>query len=172
MSNEEIEKKAMNDFLAGFRKKSAGAATESRQTERKEMTGRETKTMEAGTLVYISGKMSGLPKEVYMARFMAAERALRAHGMRVCNPARFVFCRWGWLYRLMGYRLCLMIDLWMMSRCERIYLMPGWRDSCGARIESFAAWNLGVWRVPRAMRERIDEEITVSSSSPEKAQTP
>lgn len=94
--------------------------------------------------VYISGKMSGLAKEVYMARFMAAERALKEAGLKVCNPARFVFSRWEWLYRLLGYHMCLCMDLWMLSRCDAIYMIGNdWMNSKGAVTERRYAMTFG-----------------------------
>ena len=65
--------------------------------------------------VYISGQMSGLPREEYLARFEKAEELLRGEGYDVVNPAKLLPSRWPWLYRLMGYKLTLMYDLWKLS---------------------------------------------------------
>ena len=110
-------------------------------------------------MVYISGQMTGLPKTEYSERFMKAESVLKDRGYKTCNPARFCYCRWDWLYRLLGYRLCLCIDLWRLSRCDRIYLIPGWKESCGARVESFFAWTFGIKRLYQDERGEVDSLV-------------
>lgn len=80
--------------------------------------------------VYISGRMSGLSEEEYTAHFRKAERELRAKGYRVCNP-----CRWGWLMKRLPYKVALALDMLLMCRCQRVYLLSGWIDSNGARTE-------------------------------------
>lgn len=95
--------------------------------------------------IYISGPMSGLPREEYLARFARAEAALRHFG-RVVNPARLAPCRWPWLYRLIGYRKTLAWDLRVLRRCDTIAVMPGYERSRGARLEMMKAreWNLNI----------------------------
>ena len=107
--------------------------------------------------VYISGQMSGLPREEYLARFDKAESLLRQEGFAVVNPARLLPSRWPWLYRIMGYRLTLLYDLALMFTCDRIYLIPGWRDSHGACIESFTAFHLRIRRLPSPLKDGIDK---------------
>lgn len=109
--------------------------------------------------VYISGQMSGLPREEYIARFAKAEELLRQEGFDVMNPTRLLPCRWSWLYRLMGYRLTLMYDLWRLSKCDLIYKMPGWKESHGANIESCWAFHTGIFNVPLKLRERLDKKM-------------
>lgn len=103
--------------------------------------------------------MTGLPRDVYFAHFRKAEEMLKKEGFRTCNPARFLMCRWPWLYKLIGYNLTLCIDIYMMTRCDLIYKMPGWKDSHGANIESCAAYHLGVWPVEKGLREKIDKKL-------------
>ena len=106
--------------------------------------------------VYISGQMSGLPREEYIARFSKAEELLRAEGYDVVNPARLLPCRWPWLYRLMGYRLTILYDLWRLSRCDLIYKIPGWKESHGANIESCWAYHTNIALLYSHTRQRID----------------
>ena len=94
--------------------------------------------------VYISGPISGLPREEYIEMFEEAERVLRAQGYRVLNPTRLAPCRWPWLYKLLGYRLTLAYDLWHLKRCRKIYKIPGWQQSRGARLESMKAHQWGI----------------------------
>lgn len=109
--------------------------------------------------VYLSGRMTGLPRELYFAHFRKAEELLRKEGFRTCNPARFIMCRWPWLYKLLGYNLTLCIDLYMMARCDMIYKIPGWKESRGANIESCAAYHLNVWPVDIKVRQKIDKKL-------------
>jgi hypothetical protein len=44
-----------------------------------------------------------------------------------------------------------------MMTCDRIYLIPGWRDSHGACIESFTAFHLRIRRLPSPLKDVIDQ---------------
>ena len=109
--------------------------------------------------VYISGQMSGLPREEYLARFAKAESLLRQEGFAVVNPARLLPSRWPWLYRLMGYRLTLLYDLWRLSHCDLIYKIPGWKESHGANIESCWAYHQNICLLYTKTREKIDKKM-------------
>lgn len=110
--------------------------------------------------VYISGPMSNLSREQYMEIFRRAEQSLRDRGYQhIVNPIRVWACRWPWLYRLVGYRLTLLYDLWMLMRCDQIYKLPGWRDSRGANIESCVAYHFKIWPVPQADIKKLDKRL-------------
>lgn len=109
--------------------------------------------------IYISGPMSHLEREEYLARFAKAEILLSERGYRVVNPTKFLFCRWPWLYKLVGYNAALCYDLWRLSRCEYIYLLPDWKESRGATVESFFAWKIGVYRLTEKERKEIDLKL-------------
>lgn len=96
------------------------------------------------TKIYISGKISGLPREKYMRHFQSYEKVLKALGYDVVNPTRFAVCKYEWLYKLVGYNLTLLYDLWRLSKCDAIWMLPGWEDSKGARIERNFAINIGL----------------------------
>ena len=86
--------------------------------------------------------MSGLTREEYLRNFREAEKELRAKGYtRIENPIRVWACRWPWLYRIVGYRLTLLYDLWLLSRCDVIHVLPGSIMSRGCRIEQSWAEN-------------------------------
>ena len=106
--------------------------------------------------VYISGPISGLERVAYMAIFAKAEELLKALGYTVLNPTKLLPCRWPWLYKILGYRLTLLYDLWVMRTCHFIYKIPGWRESPGANIESCWAFHTGMWSLPKKAREDID----------------
>ena len=110
--------------------------------------------------VYISGPMSNLTREQYLELFRRAEQSLRAQGYRkIVNPIRVWACRWPWLYRLVGYRLTLLYDLWLLMRCDQIYKLPGWRDSKGANIESCVAFHFKIWPVPDSQTKKLDKRL-------------
>ena len=109
--------------------------------------------------VYISGKISNLENGIARGRFAVAEEILHQHGYCTYNPTRNWLSRCHWLYRLVGYTLTLLYDLWQLSRCQRIYLIPGWESSRGACIESFFAFKMKVRRIPLTEREEIDKEF-------------
>ena len=98
--------------------------------------------------IYISGPMSGVPREEYLRNFRQAEMELRMKGFNhIVNPINVWVCRWLWLYRLMekvigkenAYTLVLLYDLWLLSRCSTICMLDGWSASRGARIENYFA---------------------------------
>ena len=96
--------------------------------------------------VYLSGRMSGLPGDVWWNRFRLAKFELEyAHSMKVVNPADTVIARHPWLYRLIGYRLTLWHDLRMLRRCTHIYMVGNdWQQSRGARLERLKARQWGI----------------------------
>ena len=109
--------------------------------------------------VYISGRISDLPREQYMTMFSIAEQMLRKKGYEPVNPTRFFICRYIWVYRLLGYRLTLLYDLWLLMHCDLIYKLPGWRDSRGANIESCVAFHFKIWPVPESQTKRLDKRL-------------
>ena len=96
--------------------------------------------------VYISGPMSNLTREQYLVLFSRAEQSLRAQGYtRIVNPIRVWACRWTWLYRIVGYRLTLLYDLWLLKQCTHIHMVGNdWRQSRGARLERMKAREWGI----------------------------
>lgn len=109
--------------------------------------------------IYISGQITGLTREEYTARFCEAEQLLHAAGYKVVNPVKFCVCKYGWLYRLLGYRLTLLYDLWRLMQCDAIYKIPGWRESKGASIESCVAFHFNLNLVPSVARKKIDMKM-------------
>ena len=110
--------------------------------------------------VYISGPMSNLSREQYLELFRRAEQSLRSQGYhRIVNPIRVWACRWPLLYKIIGYRLTLLYDLWLLMRCDQIYKLPGWRDSKGANIESCVAYHFKIWPVPENQTKKLDKRL-------------
>ena len=116
--------------------------------------------MEKTKRVYISGGMTGIPREQYIELFRRAEESLRDQGYRnIVNPINVWSCRWPWLYRIVGYRLTLLYDLWLLMRCDLFYKLPGWRDSKGANIESCVAYHFKIWPVPQSDIKKLDKQL-------------
>ena len=91
------------------------------------------------TRIYISGPISGIDRAVYLSAFAEAERRLRAKGYDTLNPTRLPPSRWLWIYKVLGYRLTLLYDLWHLMRCDGITMLAGWEQSRGARLEKATA---------------------------------
>ena len=108
--------------------------------------------------VYISGRISGLPREQYMRLFCIAASMLNKKGYETVNPTNVWVCRWPWLYRMMervlgcdkSYYSTLLYDLWLLRRCDHIYKLPGWQQSRGANIESCVAYHFKIWPVQKS----------------------
>ena len=80
------------------------------------------------TKVFISGKVSDLPYLVAYGNFSNAERTLAAMGYEVVNPMKICKQHWGWVR-------CMIKCLWAIFFCDKIYQLPNWQESRGARIE-------------------------------------
>ena len=108
----------------------------------------------------MTDKESGEVNEVNLQAFWEAEKLLRERGYtRIVNPVRVWACKFPWLYRLVGYRLTLLYDLWLLMRCDLIYKLPGWRDSRGANIESCVAYHFKILPVPESQTKKLDKKL-------------
>lgn len=84
-------------------------------------------------IVYIAGKVTGLPyKEVY-EKFEARQLELEAKGFIVINPCQFVGKNEDWS---MAMKICLTL----IQYADYISLLPDWIDSQGARME----WSMAI----------------------------
>lgn len=108
--------------------------------------------------IYLSGKISGLPKDEYVANFAKAEELLRRDGYKVVNPTRSILTRWPF-HKWMKYKHYLLFDIWLLLRCEYIYKLPGWKESRGAQIESCIAYHMKIFTLPLKVREVYDKKV-------------
>lgn len=84
--------------------------------------------------VYIAGPMSGLPEENRPAFFAMAER-VKAKGHIPLNPAI--------LPDGLQQHEYMAICLEMVKMADRVLLLPGWKNSLGAKAEWSLARKLG-----------------------------
>ena len=99
------------------------------------------------TKVYLSGAISGRDRKDYMKQFADAEEHLCELGYDVCNPTKALPCRFLWIYKLLGYKLTLIYDLWLLSRCDKICMLSGFENSKGAFLEKVAAETFGIGKI-------------------------
>ena len=87
------------------------------------------------TKMYISGPITGDPD--FMEKFLKAEKHLKARGFEVVNPATLTHKHgksWG-EYMVEGLKALL--------DCDGVYMLKGWADSRGARIEKQLMQDIG-----------------------------
>lgn len=95
--------------------------------------------------------MTGLKRREFLRRFAVAEVTLARLGYEPVNPARFVVCR-PWLFRLIGYKLTLIYDLWRLSQCDAVAYLPNWTASGGANVEHRYATSVGIPELPEQLK--------------------
>lgn len=83
--------------------------------------------------VFISGQVTGLEKSVYEKNFNDAEEYLKSLGHEVSNPIRVCSHLNPNLHTWEHYMLASIEELF---KCDAIFLLNGWRESTGARIEN------------------------------------
>ena len=91
------------------------------------------------TKVFISGKVSGIEYYVAYQTFANADRLLSQQRYKVVNPMKICKKHWSWLR-------CMAKCLWAIIFCQKIYQLPNWQESRGARIE---------YRWAKFLRKRI-----------------
>lgn len=101
------------------------------------MENENTKPDPTGGRTYISGPMTDMP-DLNFPAFHAAAARLRAQGVEVVNPAELGEHEgWAWADYLRR-------DIKALADCQTIYLLPGWENSKGARLEHHIARELGL----------------------------
>lgn len=108
--------------------------------------------------LYIAGPMTGLPDFNYPAFYKAAEQ-LTAAGYQVENPAENkVEGTASWLAYMR-------LSLVQISRVDGIALLPGWRNSKGARLEEHIGSVLGLH--VRYVETWLDPEMVAAATGPQ-----
>lgn len=88
--------------------------------------------------IYISGKISGLPKDEVTAKFTAAERTIRVKGHIPVNPLN------NGLPWDTPYTDHLKADIKQLMDCDAVYLLNDAYISAGAKTEKELAMTLGM----------------------------
>ena len=84
--------------------------------------------------IYISGKMTGLSKKEYQAKFNQAERKLRSDGFRVFNPTDPSWTHYFDEHNS-SYGEILWHDLRKLMECDAVYMLDNFLESKGAKTE-------------------------------------
>ena len=83
--------------------------------------------------VYISGPITGRPKNEYLRHFTRAEVAIEAAGHRAINPAKINSF---FPEDCMSHEEYMKVSISALSICEAIFMLEGWEHSKGC-IEEF-----------------------------------
>ena len=91
--------------------------------------------------IYIAGKITGLTREAYTARFAKTETKLSRAGYTTVNPVYIdMFNLSDGMYRDAIMEICKIL----ISTCDAIYMLSNWENSPGARMERYYAKSLGL----------------------------
>ena len=93
--------------------------------------------------IYLSGKITGLDKEVYTRQFERADSFYKTSGFDVINPVKIgeevlkqnPSAKWEDFMQK---------DLEALKTCTHIALLEGWEESKGAKMEKTEAEKLGL----------------------------
>lgn len=88
--------------------------------------------------IYISGPITGIKN--YIETFMAAEEKLSKKGYTVINPAKVLAN----MPEDTTWSEYMLLALMMLSMADKIYMLKGWENSRGARIEHVEAVGRGM----------------------------
>ena len=88
--------------------------------------------------IYLSGKISGTGLDYVRCLFDKVATTLRALGHEVVNP----LCNG--LSEIAPWEEHMAKDIIDLLQCEGIYMLQGWEDSQGARIEHAVAKEIGL----------------------------
>ena len=87
-------------------------------------------------LTYVSGMITGLDMDDALASFNSACIFLRSEGLSPLNPLDIA-------PKGLTWKEYMQIDLRALCLCNSIYMMKGWENSRGARLEHWFAKRIG-----------------------------
>lgn len=88
-------------------------------------------------IVYIAGKVTGLPYDEVYAKFRAAQLKLEAQGYNVYNPCEHIDKHEHWEQAMRKAII-------LLCKSDFIYLLPDWHLSDGAKVEWELALKLNI----------------------------
>lgn len=88
--------------------------------------------------IYISGKISGTDLTETRKRFAAVAKATKILGYEPVNPLE------NGLSEHDSWEAHMLKDIIDLLQCNAIYMLQGWEDSKGARIEHYIATKIGM----------------------------
>ena len=100
--------------------------------------------------VYISGPITGLRNDKYRDKFREADKKLHEEGHYAIDPS--VIGKpgqrsWDYYMRVAIPELC---------KCDTIYMLEGWEQSKGAKLERHIAQQLGMEIRDQASEDNLD----------------
>ena len=87
--------------------------------------------------IYIAGAVTGVPYSQAVADFKRAEEHLYNRGDDPVNPTSYCDVSWSW-------GKCMRTVIPLLCECDGIYMLKGWKQSKGAKLEHFIALKLGL----------------------------
>ena len=88
--------------------------------------------------IYISGKISGTNLTETRKRFAAVAKAMKRIGVEPVNPLE------NGLSEHDTWKAHMLKDIADLLQCKAIYMLQGWKESKGARIEYYIATKIGI----------------------------
>lgn len=102
--------------------------------------------------IYISGKITGLPREDAISRFSDAESFLQMLNFTVINPINNgLNGAESWLKHMVR-------DIELLEQCDAIFMLSNWQESRGAKIEYDLAVGAGL---PIMFEDTIENNETI-----------
>lgn len=88
-------------------------------------------------LIYIAGKVTGLPYREVVLKFREAQALLEAAGDHAINPTLLCTEETPWPTAM---RIC----IGALTTADAVYMLPCWQNSTGAKLEHELATKLGI----------------------------
>ena len=101
--------------------------------------------------IYISGKISGTDLTETRKRFAAVAEATKRIGVEPVNPLE------NGLSEHDSWEAHMLKDIADLLQCKAIYMLQGWQESKGARIEHYVAIKIGMPIMYEIERPIMDE---------------
>lgn len=90
--------------------------------------------------IYISGRITGVPRCEYHRQFSAKAAILKIRGYKIINP---VALNEPLAMQEFSYEDLMKVCYTYVDICDVIYMLEGWENSPGARLEHHRAVNAG-----------------------------